>query len=138
LEVFDLLAEPGVQTLLQARPPGVLLAGTRELPSALQRFGEPSLGAEGPLSAKSGPRIRYPPSGSLVEFAARPEARVLVEASGGQPPYYWLLDGRYLTSSPERPRLAWRPSASGPVSLTLIDHRGRSDRVEFEVRGLAE
>jgi penicillin-binding protein 1C len=138
LEVFDLLSDPGVATLLQHRPPEVLLAGNRELASALQRFGEPSPRGAGPSPAQSGPRIRYPPSGSLVEFEARPEARILVEASGGQPPYYWLLDGRYLSSSPERPRLAWRPRASGPVSLTLIDHRGRSDRVEFELRSLAE
>ena len=37
-----------------------------------------------------------------------------------------------------RPRLAWRPLESGPVNLTLIDNRGRSDRVEFEVKSLAE
>ncbi len=138
LEVFDLLADPGIESLLQARPPGVLLAGVGALPAVLQRFGDPGPRRTGPTSAGSGPRIRYPPAGSLVELEARPEARILVEAAGGQAPYYWLLDGRYLTSSQERPRLAWRPSGNGPVSLTLIDHRGRSDRVEFEVRSLAE
>jgi penicillin-binding protein 1C len=136
MELFDLLPAVGVAPLLRERPAGVLLAANDELPPALRRF---DLGVERPgmpASPGDGLRILYPGDGSLVELAADADGIVLVEARGGEPPFHWLVDGRYLSSSGAPSRFEWQPHREGEARITLIDRRGRADSVRVEVKML--
>jgi penicillin-binding protein 1C len=134
LEVFDLIPGAGIEPLLWERPSGVLLAANSELPPALQRFQEPAQAAtRRRRSLNRGPRIYYPPEGSLVELADAEAAAVLIEAGGGITPFHWLVNGRYLATTEDRRRLSWRPGREGAVEVTVIDNQGESDSVGFEV-----
>jgi len=133
LEVFDLLPGAGIEPLLRVRPPAVLLAANSELPVALQRFRDPGPAGRRSSLTNPGPRIQYPPEGSLVELGGGAGDQVLIEAVSGVLPFHWLINGRYLTSTGDRRKLSWRPGAVGLVRVTVIDNRGASASVRFEV-----
>jgi penicillin-binding protein 1C len=135
LEVFDLLDASGVHALLNVRPPGVLLASTGELPPALRHFDRIARsGGARSAAATPGPSIEYPPDGSVIELEGDGQGSVLLEARGGELPYHWLVDGRYTATSAQERRLTWRPRVEGPVTVSVVDAKGRSARVGFSVR----
>jgi penicillin-binding protein 1C len=133
LEIFDLLGTEGVNALLKDRPPGVLLAVTRDLPPALQHFDRTARrgGAVSGVDA-NGPSVEYPPQASVVEV--QDGGSVLVEVRGGAPPYHWLVDGRYTATTRFERRFAWRTLREGPVTVSVVDAEGRSARVGFAVQ----
>ncbi|HEV2189335.1 MAG TPA: penicillin-binding protein 1C [Stellaceae bacterium] len=102
-------------------PPGALLVAGRDLPLALRRL-DP-----GPAERRgrevSGPKILYPPDGSIVEWHGE---EVPLEAAGGTGPLRWLADGRPLPPGPPRKELFWTPAGVGFAHLTVIDAAGRS------------
>ena len=139
LEIFDLLADPGVEPLLQQRPDGVRLVSNSALPAALRRLGGRGGRVAGSRTGEPvGPRIRFPLEGSLLESGLGNGNALLIEGSGGAAPFFWLVNGRYLATTSGRPRLAWEPPRPGEVTLTLLDSRGRSDRVRFRIGGPGE
>jgi penicillin-binding protein 1C len=135
LEVFDLLPGAGIEPLLWERPQQVLLAANSQLPPVLQRFQDAEPRGSRPASTNLGPRIHYPPEGSLVELGGAQTDQVLIEAGGGKLPFHWLVNGRYLTSTEDRRKLSWRPGVGGSVRVTVIDNRGESASVGFSVSG---
>jgi len=142
LELFDLLPTTGLTPLLRQRPEEVLLVGNSELPPALRRFGDlvPAHGApvhgRHPVRIK-GPRILFPPQESLVELEEGNGALQL-QASGGEMPLHWLVNGRFLSTRSGSRSLQWTPEHSGATRLTVVDGRGRSDSVDFRVRRAGE
>ena len=102
-------------------PPGALLVAGRDLPLALRRL-DP-----GPADRRGrdpgGPKILYPPDGSIVEWHGE---EVPLEAAGGAGPLRWLVDGRPLPPGPPREELFWTPGGIGFAHLTVIDATGRS------------
>jgi len=53
----------------------------------------------------------------------------VLKAEGGALPLTWLADGKPLPSDPARRDVAWQPDGRGFVRISVIDARGRSDRV---------
>lgn len=134
LELFDLLPAAGLAPLLRRRPADLLLVENPELPAALRRFGALSPAAAAPLSRRGGPLIAYPPEGSLVELAGEAGAAVQLQAAGGEPPFHWLVNGRYFATETHGKTLQWTPAVFGSTRLTVIDSRGRSHSVGFRVQ----
>jgi len=104
-----------------------VLRSTDELPGSLKRL-QPRVAEAMPVD--SGPRILYPPSGGELELG--PDGEILLEISGGQGPFHWLREGRYIGAIEDR-RFPWRPTTDGAVHLAVLDSAGRSDRVSFQV-----
>ncbi len=106
-------------------PPGVLLAGNRDLPRHLRRFGGTQargLAAPAPLS------IAFPPAGAVVELQRGSKGSAYgalpLAASGGRKPLKWLVNGRPIASKPHRRQASWTPDGEGFVHITVIDADG--------------
>jgi penicillin-binding protein 1C len=110
----------------------VLATGT-ELPPPLKRFREGNTFdvAEGPYLE---PRvlISFPPDRAEVE--TEQDAPVLFKANGGVLPLTWLVDGAPITSDPRARQVVWQPSGPGFVKLSVIDAKGRVDRVTVRMK----
>lgn len=128
LEVSGLLPYRGLGPLLTNPPPGVLLAENKTLPAALRRF-EIFAGVRR-MSDRTGPRILYPPEGSLVEEDG---TGIQLRAAGGELPFHWLVNGRYFSTIENGRSLLWLPPDVGFTRLTVIDGQGRSDNVGFRI-----
>jgi penicillin-binding protein 1C len=112
-----------------ARPPnpppeGTLIATRRDLPAGLRHLAaEPRDG--GRKADEGGPRILYPPDGSVVAWTGQ---ELPLEAAGGSGQLRWLADDRPLPPGKPRRTLFWHPGGLGFVRLTVIDGHGRSAR----------
>jgi penicillin-binding protein 1C len=118
---------------LPAPPLGVLTVSNAELPLPLRRLRQP---AAGPLAARSGPEIAFPPNGARVDLGLGAEmnrpntAGLALKVRNGTPPFTWLVNGRPLDAVPYERAASWRPDGPGFISISVIDAQGNSDRVE--------
>ena len=119
-KIADLLGPPAAGGP-KPPPPGALLVARRNLPAALQRL-DPGP-AERAGRDPGGPKILYPPDGSIVEWHGE---EVPLEAAGGRGPLRWLADGKPLPQSAPRQELFWTPTGVGFARLTVVDAAGRS------------
>ena len=62
------------------------------------------------------------------------ESQILLKAEGGTLPLTWLADGKPLTSPPHTREAVFTPEGRGFVKLSVIDAKGRVDRVTVRVR----
>jgi penicillin-binding protein 1C len=120
-KIADLLGPPATNVAPASAPEGALLVSRRNLPPGLQRLDPGPFERAG--RGAGGPKILYPPDGSIVEWHGE---AVPLEASGGQGPLRWLADGRPLPPGPPRRELFWTPDGVGFTRLTVIDAAGRS------------
>jgi penicillin-binding protein 1C len=124
---------------LQSAPLGALQVSGADLPPPLRRFPEPgeSRPTSGPL-LEPPVVISFPPDRSEVEVEsaaadAAPDP-LLLKAEGGSLPLTWLADGRPIGTAPHRRELVWQPEARGFYKLSVIDAKGRVDRVTVRLR----
>lgn len=117
-------------------PRGVIRASTSALPPPLRRFKDPGedAGGQGPF-LEPPVAIAFPPDRSELETvdAQEPEALVL-KAEGGALPLTWLVDGAPITTDPTRRDVSWTPKSLGFATISVIDAKGRSDRVRVRLR----
>lgn len=130
-DLFDALGSRAVP--LPPPPDAVLTVPNAALPRPLRRFSPPGeLSAAGPVGrAAERLAIQFPPDGAQVEL---PGPTLIVRARGGTPPYSWLLNGAPVAVGTSDPS-AELPAPPGFSSLTVVDGRGNSARVEFRVSG---
>jgi len=122
-KIADLLG-PAPPAPAREPPPGVRRIATRDLPPALRRL-DPGTRERGRNTDVGGPKIVYPPDGSVVAWTG---TGLPLEASGGVGQLRWLVDGRPLPPAAPRRPLYWQPDDVGFVRLTVIDSKGRSAR----------
>jgi penicillin-binding protein 1C len=116
-------------------PFGVLrVKSFNELPPPLKRFRE-GRADDTASDHRTGPavRIAFPPDRAEIEVDESDDG-VLVKAEGGVLPLTWLLDGEPIASEPGRREVELPPGRRGFFRLTVIDARGRSDRVTVRLR----
>jgi penicillin-binding protein 1C len=120
---------------LSAPPAGALqVANGSDLPPPLKRF------REGGRELAQGPyleppvHIAFPPDRAELEGALGEEAPVLLRASGGVLPLTWLIDGAPIKSNPRARQVTWQPDGPGFAKLSVIDAKGRVDRVTVRLR----
>ncbi|HUJ37311.1 MAG TPA: penicillin-binding protein 1C [Hyphomicrobium sp.] len=132
--LFDAFARLGeTRVPLPAPPRGAVQATGTELPPPLKRFREGNTidVAEGPYLE---PRvlISFPPDRAEVE--TEQDSPVQFKASGGVLPLTWLVDGAPITSDPRTRQVVWQPTGPGFVKLSVIDAKGRVDRVTVRMK----
>jgi penicillin-binding protein 1C len=79
------------------------------------------------LSGSAAPRIVYPPAGATIDLA-REDGRlspIALEASGGRPPYRWVVNGMPLPVPPIGAVIAWTPDGPGFAKLSVMDADSR-------------
>ena len=103
------------------------------LPQPLKRFAEP--GDERPTGAFLDPPvlIAFPPDRSEVEVAGA-DVPVVLKAEGGALPLTWLVDGAPIPDTNGARVIEWQPDGRGFVRLSVIDAKGRVDRVTVRLR----
>jgi penicillin-binding protein 1C len=135
--LFDAFARLGDQRTPLAGPPaGALRVTGSELPPPLKRFREGGVeSAQGPFLE---PRvlISFPPDRAEVE--TEDKGPVLLKASGGVLPLTWLVNGAPITSDPRARQVVWQPDGSGFVKLSVVDAKGRVDRVTVRLKDTSE
>ncbi len=125
------------RTAFAPAPPGVLkVSSGADLPPPLKRF------REGPddVVASAGPfleppvLISFPPDRAELERQSEDEQPVIFKAEGGALPLTWLVDGKPINSNPHRREVDWKPDALGFVKLSVVDAKGRVDRVTVRLK----
>ena len=91
-----------------------------------------------PPEALGPPRITFPLAGETALLlpglpATEQELPLEAESSAASGRLSWFVDGAFLGSVGTHERLWWTPEA-GVHELLVMDERGSSDRVIFEVR----
>jgi penicillin-binding protein 1C len=131
--LFDAFARLGEQRkALPPAPPGAVRATGADLPPPLRRFHEGGAEiAQGPFLE---PRvlIAFPPDRAEVE--AEQDAPLQLKANGGVLPLTWLVNDAPIESDPRARQVTWQPDGPGFVKLSVIDAKGRVDRVTVRLR----
>ena len=132
--LFDAFARLGeTRKALPPPPPGAVRATGSDLPPPLKRFREGSteMTAQGPFLE---PRvlISFPPDRAEVETEG--EFPVQLKASGGVLPLTWLINGAPIETDPRARQVTWQPGGPGFVKLSVIDAKGRVDRVTVRLK----
>lgn len=80
--------------------------------------------------------ISFPPDRAEVE--TEDKGPVLLKASGGVLPLTWLVNGAPISSDPRARQVVWQPDGSGFVRLSVVDAKGRVDRVTVRLKDTGE
>jgi penicillin-binding protein 1C len=134
--LFDAFARLSERrTPLDAPPSGaVQVASGSDLPPPLKRFRESRRElTQGPY-LEPPVHIAFPPDRAELEVALEEEEPVLLKASGGVLPLTWLIDGAPIKSDPRARQVVWQPGGRGFAKLSVIDAKGRVDRVTVRLR----
>ncbi len=134
--LFDAFARLSERPVPLASPPnGVIRAATGNLPPTLRRFkgpaGDPA--SDGPY-LEPPVAIAFPQDRMEIEVEPDEKPEIVLKAEGGALPLVWLVDGAPIDSDPARRDVAWNPDGKGFATVTVIDARGRTDRVAVRVR----
>jgi penicillin-binding protein 1C len=133
--LFDAFARIADRTTpLPPAPPGAILATSGTLPPPLRRFGDDARWQETAAFIEPLVRIAFPPDRAELEHDDGEEAAVILKAEGGALPLTWLADGAPIASDPQRREVEWRPYGRGFTRITVIDAKGKSDRVEVRLK----
>ncbi|MFM9941093.1 MAG: penicillin-binding protein 1C [Hyphomicrobiaceae bacterium] len=134
--LFDAFARLGERPVpLPSAPSGAIKAATSGLPVTLRRF--KSSGEETPAD---GPflepplAIAFPQDRMEIEVEGNDKPEVVLKAEGGALPLVWLVDGAPIDSDPMRRDVLWEPGGRGFATVTVIDAKGRTDRVAVRVK----
>jgi len=79
-------------------------------------------------------RIAFPPDRAELEQDDGTDSVVVLKAEGGALPLTWLADGAPITSNPQQREVMWQPPGRGFMRITVIDAKGKSDRVEIRLK----
>lgn len=124
------------RTPFRTAPHGVITVSSgADLPQPLKRFRD-----EGDEIASKGPfldppvLISFPPDRAELDMTDRDDEPLIIKAEGGALPLTWLIDGAPVTSEANRRELIWQPDGRGFVKLSVIDAKGRADRITVRLR----
>lgn len=132
--LFDAFQRLSVErTPLPSAPSGALRVSGSDLPPPLKRFAEP--GDTGPEGAFLEPpvQIAFPPDRSELELDDS-DSPVVLKAEGGALPLTWMVEGAPLAIDGHRRETTWQPDGRGFVRVSVIDAKGRVDRVTVRLK----
>lgn len=131
-DAFTRIAER--RTPFAPAPEGAVKGGNADLPAPLKRFrDEGGALAQGPFLDPP-VLISFPPDRSELDIAERAAEPLVLKAEGGALPLTWLVDGSPVETDPFHREATWQPDGRGFAHLTVIDARGRADRVTVRLR----
>jgi penicillin-binding protein 1C len=77
-------------------------------------------------------RILFPPSGAVLQVTDGDGTDpVSLEATGGLPPYRWVINGTMLPPPPVGMSMLWQPGGAGFAHISILD--GRDDAVSEDI-----
>jgi penicillin-binding protein 1C len=131
-------AAPLLFDLFALLPPDERLPPSPSAPLAMSALA-PSLqvfGARGALRASStGPHILFPPANAIVQVVGDGTADpVSLEATGGSPPYRWIVNGAMLPAAPAGMSMTWQPGGPGFAHISVLDARDASATEDISLR----
>jgi penicillin-binding protein 1C len=137
--LFDVFTQLGGERVpFPAPPSGVISTAAGPLPPPLASFREKDVAAVTALAQADPPvQIAFPPDKAELELATDIDgapAPVSFKAEGGALPFTWLVNGAPIETAPYRRETFWRPSGKGFVQLSVIDAKGRVDKVTVRLR----
>ncbi len=108
-------------------PPETLIVSTAELPQPLQRFrGRHAVFEPEPDT----PKLAFPPNGARLSLDG---GGLVLKLRDGVPPFTILANGEPVLTGYHRRQADLGPVGKGFVSLSVIDAKGRSDRVDLQL-----
>ena len=112
-----------------------MVSGT-DLPPPLKRFREAKEDeiASNGTYLEPAVQIAFPPDRSEIEADDGDGAGVVVKAEGGVLPLTWLVDGVPIPSDPMRREAELPAAIAGFHKLSVIDAKGRADRVTIRLK----
>ena len=119
-------------------PKGVIMTAGKALPPPLQHFDKKPLKMLASQNGATGGavKIAFPPPGA--EFLMRSDPRgkfgIALKAEGGKLPLTWLVNGRLIPTKAHRRQSFYTPDERGFVEFSVIDAKGKTDRVQIRVR----
>lgn len=113
---------------LPTAPGGALTRAGSDLPAPLKRFDRRDEAQTGGAFLDPPVRISFPPDRSHVELEDA-EAALVLKARGGALPLTWFVDGAPIATNQRQRQLFWSAKRAGFVRLSVVDARGRTDRV---------
>ncbi len=122
------------RTAFAAPPHGVLRASTIDLPPTLRRFLDVDSALQPALFREPPVGIAFPPDRSEIEAEPSDGEPIVVRAEGGVLPLTWLVDGKPLVSDPLKRDAVLDGIGRGFVKLTVVDAKGRTDRVTVRLK----
>lgn len=135
--LFDAFARVASRRTPLAPPPsGAYMVSGTDLPPPLRRFRE----AKEEEIASNGNyfehavQIAFPPDRSEIEADDSDGTGVVVKAEGGVLPLTWLVDGVPIPSDPKRREAELPAVMAGFHKLSVIDAKGRADRVSVRLK----
>jgi penicillin-binding protein 1C len=132
--LFDAFARLGERRVaLASAPAGALKATSATLPPPLRRFGASEAAEAGPY-LEPPVLIAFPPDRAELEADADAADAIVLKAEGGALPLTWLVDGAPIASEPHRREAQWQPAGSGFAKVSVIDAKGRVDRVVVRLK----
>ena len=132
--LFDAFARVGLQrATLPGAPAGAIRSSGANLPPPLKRFAELDGGREPGPFLEPPVLIAFPPDRSELALEDG-DAPVVLKADGGALPLTWLVDGAPIAADGNRREAAWQPDGRGFVKLSVIDAKGRVDRVTVRLK----
>lgn len=122
---------------LPPRPAEALSAKTANLPPPLRRFrfGHDETTAGTPTDPPV--MIQFPPDRTELEAESMDDddkPQIVLKAEGGTLPLTWLADGQPIPSAPHARDALFAPDGRGFVKLSVIDAKGRTDRVTVRLK----
>jgi penicillin-binding protein 1C len=136
--LFDAFARLAVRrTPLPSAPSGAIMVAGTDLPPPLKRFrdarDETATAAAGAY-LEPPVAIAFPPDRSELDAEDGDGAGIIVKAEGGALPLTWLVDGVPIDTDPTRREAELPAAARGFLKLSVIDARGRADRVTIRLK----
>jgi len=125
-EAFDRLGPRRIP--LKPRPPETIAATTASLPAPLRRFRHPDSEV---VERDGAPEIAYPLNGVAVDLgiAAGEAGPLVIKVRNGAPPFTFFANDVPIARQPFARSETWQPDGPGFVTLSVVDARGRADRV---------
>jgi penicillin-binding protein 1C len=122
------------RTPLPSAPSGAITVAGSDLPPPLKRFREAKDESTPGAYLEPAVQIAFPPDRSELDVEDGDGASVVLKAEDGALPLTWLVDGVPIDSDPVR-REAELPAATrGFHKLSVIDAKGRADRVTIRLK----
>ncbi len=122
------------RTPMPAAPAGVLRVSNGDLPPPLRRFRETAADERASAYLEPPVRIAFPPDRAEIEVEEGEGGSVVVKVEGGALPLTWLLDGEPIASDSTRREFELPAAGRGFFKLSVIDAKGRTDRVTIRLK----
>jgi penicillin-binding protein 1C len=133
--LFDAFARLASRRVpLPSAPTGALLTAGSDLPPPLKRFRDGSAETASDRFLEPAVQIAFPPDRAEIEVDDGETGSVVVKAEGGALPLTWLVDGVPIDSDPARREAEVTAAGRGFHKLSVIDARGRADRVTIRLK----